>query len=317
MMEEGKMEDCLESKEENGISRKEFIKRTAAGLIGIGVVSSFSVNYGYSEKEATRKLGRTGIRVRPVGFGATRSLENGLLRNALEKGINFVDTGRDYFGGKNEEMVGEVVKNARAKVVIQSKLRIRDRAKSIQTVEGAERIRKEIDLLINQSLKALQTDYVDIMMIHGAESADLIYHEAVVQSFEKAKRSGKIRACGFSTHTNQIDLIKANNEKLFYDVIMVTFNHKGSLVHSLTGRYSEWDQPTLIKELQRAEKNNIGIVAMKTCSAGPYAFPGEKTPSFRSAIKWVLNHSFVGTAAVAMGTFEELKENIQVLEKQI
>jgi len=306
------MEGGRESNEK-GISRKEFIKRTAAGLIGIGVAGSFSVDYGHAERRSARKLGRTGIWVNPVGFGATRSLENGLLKAGLEKGINFIDTGRDYFGGKNEEMVGEVVKSMRGKIIIQSKLRIRDRAKSIQTAEGGERIKKEIALLINQSLKALQTDYVDIMMIHGAESADLIYHEAVVQSFEKAKTSGKIRACGFSTHTNQIDLIKANNEKLFYDVIMVTFNHKGSLVHSQTGRYSEWDQPTLIQELQRAEKNNIGIVAMKICSAGPYAFPDEKNPSFRSAIMWVLKHSFVGTAAVAMGTYEELKENIQVL----
>lgn len=44
------MKDRLESKEENGISRKEFIKRTAAGLIGLGVASSFPINYGYSRK---------------------------------------------------------------------------------------------------------------------------------------------------------------------------------------------------------------------------------------------------------------------------
>jgi uncharacterized protein len=309
------MKDRLESKEENGISRKEFIKRTAAGLIGLGVASSFPTNYGYSEKGKARKLGRTGIQVKPVGFGATRSLENALIKTGLEKGINFIDTGRDYFNGKNEEMVGEVVKTIRDKVVIQSKLRIRNRGKSIQTVEVAERIKREMDSSIDQSLKALRTDYIDIMLIHGAESADLIYHDVVFQCFEKAKTSGKIRACGFSTHTNQTDMIKANNEKLFYDVIMVTFNHKGSLVHSQTGRYSEWDQPAMIKELQKAEKNNIGIVAMKTCSAGPYAFPDEKTPSFLSALKWILNHPFIDTTAVAMATYEELKENIQVLDE--
>ena len=308
------MKDPLKPKDEKGMTRKEFIRRTAAGLIGLGVGGSFPINYGYSEK-APRKLGRTGIRIRPVGFGATRSLEKGLLKIGLEKGINFIDTGRDYFGGKNEEMVGEVVKGQRDKVVIQSKLRIRNRGKSIPTVEAADRIRKEMDSTLDQSLKALQMDTIDILLIHGAESSELIYHDVVIQWFDKAKRSGKIRACGFSTHTNQIDLVKANNEKLFYDVIMVTFNHKGSLVHSQTGRTSEWDQPALIKELQRAEKNHIGLVAMKTCSAGPYAFPDEKPPSFRSAIRWVLNHSFIATAAVAMATYEELRENIQVLNE--
>ncbi len=309
------MKDRLESKKENGISRKRFIKQTAAGLIGLGVASSFPINYGYSEKGAARKLGRTGIQVRPVGFGATRSLDNALLKIGLEKGLNFIDTGRHYFNGKNEEMVGEVTKNMRDKVVIQSKLRIRNGGKSIQTVEVAERIKKEMDSSIDQSLKALRTDYIDVMLIHDSESTDLIYHDVVFQCFEKAKTSGKIRACGFSTHTNQTDMIRANNEKLFYDVIMATFNHKGSLVHSQTGRYSEWNQPSMIKELQRAEKNNIGIVAMKTCSAGPYAFPDEKKPSFRSALRWVLNHSFIGTTAVAMATYEELKENIQVLDE--
>jgi uncharacterized protein len=309
------MEDRLESKKENGISRQEFLKRTVAGLIGFGVASGFPINYGYSEKKAPRKLGRTGILVRPLGFGATRSLESTLLKNGLEKGINFIDTGRHYFNGRNEQMVGEVVKNIRDKVVIQSKLRIRNRGKSIQSVVGAEEIKKEMDSSMDQSLRALQTDYIDIMLIHDAESTDLIYHDAVFQCFENAKTSGKIRACGFSTHTNQTDMIKANNEKLFYDVIMVTFNHKGSLVHSQTGRYSEWDQSAMTKELQKAEKNNIGIVAMKTCSAGPYAFPDEKTPSYRSALKWVLNHPFIGTTAVAMATFEAIKENIQVLDE--
>lgn len=309
------MEDRLKSKEENGISRKEFIKRTAAGLIGLGVASSFSINYGYSEKGAARKLGRTGIQVRPVGFGATRSMEKELLKAGLDKGINFIDTGRHYFNGRNERMVGEVVKNIRDKVVIQSKLRIRDWGKSIQMVEGAERIKKEMDSSIDQSLKALETDYIDIMLIHGAESPALVYHDVVLQCFEKAKTSGKIRACGFSTHSNQTDMIKVNNEKLFYDVIMVSFNHKGSFVHSQTGRYSEWDQASMVKELQRAGKNNIGIVAMKTCSAGPYAFPDEKKPSYRSALKWVLNHSFIDTTAVAMATYDEIKENIQVLDE--
>ena len=309
------MKNREESKEENGISRKKFIKQTTAGLIGLGVASSFPISYGYSEKGAARKLGRTGIQVRHVGFGATRSLENALLKIGLEKGLNFIDTGRHYFNGRNEEMVGEVAKSLRDKVVIQSKLKIRNNGKSIQTIEVAERIKKEMDSSIDQSLKALRTDYIDIMLIHDAESTDLIYHDVILQCFEKAKTSGKIRACGFSTHTNQTDMIRANNEKLFYDVIMVTFNHKGSLVHSQTGRYAEWDQATLLKELQRAEKNNIGIVAMKTCSAGPYAFPDEKKPSFRSALKWVINHSLIGTTAVAMATSEELKENIQVLDE--
>jgi aryl-alcohol dehydrogenase-like predicted oxidoreductase len=80
-----------------------------------------------------------------------------------------------------------------------------------------------------------------------------------------------------------------------------------------TGRYSEWDQSTLEIEMDKTKKNGIGLVAMKTCSAGPYA-PDEKTkPSFEHALRWIMKQDKVHTMAVAMGNFDQIEENRRAL----
>jgi hypothetical protein len=80
----------------------------------------------------------------------------------------------------------------------------------------------------------------------------------------------------------------------------------------LSGRSSEWDQPRVEIELEKAHRNQLGVVAMKTCSAGPVAFKGAPEASFKGALKWVLDHAFVGTMAVAMSNMDQIKENASV-----
>jgi len=103
------------------------------------------------------------------------------------------------------------------------------------------------------------------------QEEDLLFHPEVMKFFDGMKSSGVIKAHGFSTHNDLINLHERNNKELFYDVIMVPFNHKGSFVHSVNGRYSEWDQDRLISALTEAGNKGIGVVAMKTCSGGKYS----------------------------------------------
>jgi hypothetical protein len=303
------------------ISRKSFLSKASAGLLTFGLFQGeqFMPSDSKSEDKQTftgyRLLGKTGIRVSPVGFGASRTMEPMLLNSALKAGINFIDTGRSYYNGQNEGMVGKVIKGMRKEVIIQSKFRLRPReiGEKLDSKAAYNKINKMMRSSLTESLKALQTDYIDVLLIHGATSTDIINHKAVMEFFHNAKEKGQIRACGFSSHSNQVELLKAANESKSYDVIMVPYNHKGSYTHSNTGNYSEWDQPALEKELAKAEQNNIGIIAMKTCSAGPYAFDGESESSYSSALKWILNHSYINTMAVAMGNLGELKEDLQAM----
>jgi predicted aldo/keto reductase-like oxidoreductase len=94
---------------------------------------------------------------------------------------------------------------------------------------------------------------------------------------------------------------------------MVPFNHKGAFTHSLSGQYSEWDQQKLISLLTTASEKGKGVIAMKTCSGGPYSPSPGTQPDFRQAVKWVLGNKFVSAAAIAMASFEQVDEHLPLL----
>ena len=303
------------------LSRKEFLKKSSKGLLALTLLrqiplSLFPAPAAYAQAAPHyRTVGRTKIKVSPVGFGASRTMEPALVKSVLDRGINFFDTGRHYFNGQNEVMLGKAVRGIRKEVVIQSKARISLRGKKdlCTSTEGSKKITSMLNTSLKESLKALQTDYIDIFLIHGASTIATIEHEAVMRFLSAAKEKGQIRACGFSSHDNQVALLKTANNNKFYDVIMIPYNHKGSYTHSLGGHQREWDQPALELELQKAEGNKVGIIAMKTCSAGAYSPDGKSTPSYKAALKWILNHSYVSSMAVAMGNVKEINENVQAM----
>ena len=126
-----------------------------------------------------------------------------------------------------------------------------------------------------------------------------------------AKKAGKIRAGGFSTHSNQAILVAHNTANPFYDVIMVAFNHRGGYVHANSGRKYDWDQTPLVKELKAAASAGTGIVAMKTCSGGTLSMDPDRLASLPQAVKWVLMQDYVHTAVPAMASFSQVESHIQ------
>jgi predicted aldo/keto reductase-like oxidoreductase len=158
-------------------------------------------------------------------------------------------------------------------------------------------------------MKALNTDYIDVMLYHDAKDENLLFHKETMKFFEEMKKSGVLKAHGFSTHNDYMNLPERNNSEAFYNIIMVPFNHKGSFVHSVNGRYSEWDQNKLISILTEAEKKGIGVVAMKTCSGGKYSPSAIMEPDYKEAVLWVLQHKFISSASIAMSSFEQVDEH--------
>jgi len=304
------------------ITRKEFLERSTAGVLGCSIMGPWKGPFGPPAKGGpapeSRTLGRTGIKVSPLGFGASRTMERALLKTALDAGLNFFDTGRGYFNGQNEVMIGDLIKGIRDSAVVQTKVRINrqggDDAPAASPMLA--RVGQIMDNSLNQSLKALGSDYVDVLLLHGVASPAVLRNEAVMAFLEKAKKGGRIRACGFSAHANQVELLRAAVEVGLYDVAMIAYNHRGAYKHSNSGRRGEWDKAALDAELERVRKAGMGIVAMKTCSGGPYQPPGESRPSFKAAIQWVVRNGNVQVAAAAMGNMDEVKENLQVLSEK-
>ena len=118
---------------------------------------------------------------------------------------------------------------------------------------------------------------------------------------------------GFSVHSHQTEFLHRANALRFYDVVMVGYNHKGSMVHSLTGIYRKFDNQGIERELAVAHNCGMGIIAMKTCSGGPYAPAPATEPSLPFAVQWVLNKPFVDVTAVAMANFDQINEHTSLL----
>lgn len=299
------------------ISRKEFFTKALTGLAGISIVSKRTTGISNPGLEL-RGIGDTGIMISPICFGAPRTNDESLIKYALDKGINFIDTGLSYGNGNNLKLVGRAIAGRRNKVVIQSKIRLEENELPSKGKgrKGAEEIRDALSSKLEVSLKSLNTDYIDLLLYHDALDENLLFHPEEMKFFSEMKKSGVIKACGFSAHNENMNLLERNNSEAFYDTVMVPFNPKGSFVHSLTGKYAEWDQNKLINILTEAGKKGIGVVAMKTCSGGKYSPSADIEPSYKEAVLWVLKHKFISSAAIALANFEQVDEHTSWFQGQ-
>jgi predicted aldo/keto reductase-like oxidoreductase len=188
-------------------------------------------------------------------------------------------------GGQNEVVVGHVMKTRRKEAFLATKFRA-----------GTE---AEIRNSIKTSLESLQTDYVDIFQAHGLNTVDEVQNETMLNVLSKIKKEGKTRFCGFTTHRNQVELIKAAIPMKFYDIILVAYNFKST--------------PELTAVIEEAAKAGIGMVAMKT-QAGGYTDSkmGNLSPH-QAALKWVLQNRGIATTIPSMVNYDQLNENIQVM----
>jgi aryl-alcohol dehydrogenase-like predicted oxidoreductase len=145
-------------------------------------------------------LGNTGIRISEIGFGCMSlgndHVSNGrLLHAAVDAGINFFDTADLYARGENELTVGNAFKDRRDKVIIATK--VGNRLREDGSGWDWNPTRAYILQAVEQSLRRLQTDYIDLYQLHGGTIEDPI--DETISAFEELKQQGKIRAYGISS----------------------------------------------------------------------------------------------------------------------
>jgi len=138
-----------------------------------------------------------------------------VLRYAYDLGINLFDTAEGYMRTMSEAYLGQALKDVRHNVVISTKHvvsspQIKDRNAHIARIEG--------------SLKRLETDYIDIALLHNVSNPSLLENEDVLSAYAQLKKDGKIRFAGFSTHVAQ-DIFPKLLELNFYDVALFIYNH--------------------------------------------------------------------------------------------
>ncbi|RSK29046.1 aldo/keto reductase [Bacillus sp. HMF5848] len=204
----------------------------------------------------TRTLGDTGIHVSEVGFGAwqlgndkdwsamTETEAMHLVHAALSEGCNFFDTAPNYGSGNSETLLGKALKGKRDQVVINTKFG--------HHADGT--LNFDVNALrysVEGSLRRLQTDYVDTILLHNPPYELLNGDSPHYEVLEQLKAEGKIRAYGASVDSSKdmLQLIETTNSK----VIEVLFN----IMHQET-----------TQAFNKAKEKGVGLIAKVPLDSG-------------------------------------------------
>lgn len=241
-----------------------------------------------------KTLGKTGLKVTTVGFGCMITSDGSVVERAADLGITYFDTARGYMGGNNERMVGAALKSKRKNVTLSTKSHGATKADALRDLDT--------------SLKELGTDYVDIWYLHAKQRPGDVTAE-LVEAQQEAKKAGKIRFAGVSTHSGQQELIPWLAKNPDIDVILTAYNFTM--------------QPFMQSALQEAERAGKGIVAMKVMAGGtrrvqrsdPNYAKLTREGAMLAALKWVLNNPSVHTTVPSMTDMDQLDENLRAMSE--
>jgi hypothetical protein len=295
----------------NRMTRRKFLARAAQGattmaalpLIGMAQTPGPEQKAAGTGNVITRTLGRTGISVPVVNMGVMNADNPALVRRAFEAGMRLFDTAAHYQRGRNEEMVGSVLQElkARDQAIIVTKVFLPPPQREIP----AEQVRDYFLKTAEESLRRLKTDHVDVLLSHNVWTVDYLKNPGVLEALQLLKKQGKTRFVGFSTHQGMAECLEAAAGMGLYDVVLTTFN------------YSLHDYAPLHQALAKAAAAGIGLIAMKTqCQQDWYReeMPEELKAFYRGQVmhpallKWALNQNFITCAVPGFVNFQQLEE---------
>lgn len=296
------------------LKRRAFLKKGLAGLAAAGAIpgavkaaafgSAKPSTGGAGQAPATpiiRTLGRTGLKIPVVSMGVMNADNPAVVQAALDSGIVMLDTAHGYQRGRNEEMIGQVVKGRpRDSFIIATKVPGPSRDKSLQGLDP-QALRKAYLDKFDLSLKRLGLDHVEILYLHNTATREDVQNQEIMDALQTAKTSGKARFIGITTHSNEPAVIRAAIGAKVYDVVLTSYN------------FRQDHREEVRKAVAEAAAAGLGIVAMKT-QAGAYWDKERQQPiNMRAALKWVLNDPNVTTAIPGFTTFDQLKEDLTVM----
>lgn len=294
------------TKTQNSLKRRSFLKWSAAGLAGAAVMpvkvfSQTPPDSAAAKKPVIRTLGRTGLKLPVVSMGVMNSDNPNLIRAALDRGIVMLDTAHGYQRGRNEVIIGEVLKGRpRDSYVIATKVPAPGRDRRSGAIPPDIKPEPFLEMF-EISLQRLGVDHVDILYQHNVHAREQALHETILGALQKIKKEGKARFIGVTTHSNEPEVIRAAVEGKVHDVVLAAYN------------FRQDHRDEVKRAIAEAAGAGVGIVAMKT-QAGAFWDKEKQQPiNMKAALKWVLNDANVTTAIPGMTTFDQLEEDLAVM----
>jgi predicted aldo/keto reductase-like oxidoreductase len=292
------MSDAYEkTAKDGGVTRRDFLSLAVAATCAAGAEK---LSWAADSKSGMtyRTLGRTGEKVSVVGLGgyhlARQSQEQEsieIIRTGLDSGINFLDNCWDYNGGESEVRMGKALRDG-----------YRQRAFLMTKIDG--RTKKAATQQLEESLRRLQTDHVDLLQFHEVirmDDPDRIFAagggmEAVVE----AKKAGKVRYIGFTGHKSPDIHLKmletADAHHFHFDAVQMPLN-------VMDAHYNSFEK----KVLPVLVENEIGVLGMKPM--GDSIILGSKTVEPIECLHYAMN---LPTSVVITGC-----DSLQILKQAL
>lgn len=226
-----------------------------------------------------RTLGKTGERVSAIGLGGSHlggsdvdeSLAIRIIHRAMDEGVNFLDNSWDYHDGVSEKRMGKALRDGR-----------RDKAFLMTKIDG--RSKKEAAKQLDESLKRLQTDYIDLVQHHEViryeDPVRIFGEDGANEALAEARQAGKLRYIGFTGHKDphiHLYTLQLAAERGFeFDAVQMPLNVMDAHYRS----FEELVLPKLVEE-------NIGVLGMKSMGGG--VILKSKTVSATECLHYALN----------------------------
>jgi aryl-alcohol dehydrogenase-like predicted oxidoreductase len=286
-----------------GFTRRSFVKGSAAAVtasfvIGRGTVASGNSQTADTEGVPQRPLGKTGALVSCLGVGGyhlgsikedKESTE--LVARALDAGVNFFDNCWEYHDGVSEERLGMALKGKRDKAFVMTKVCTHGRGKGVAMNQ------------LEESLRRLQTDYLDLWQIHEVvyyNDPDLIFAaNGAAEALLAAKKQGKVRFIGFTGHKNPAIHLKMLSHDFPFDTVQMPLN-------ALDATFRSFEQQVL----PEAKRRGIAVLGMKSLGgSGEIAVNGAVTAE--EGLRYAMSLP-VATTISGMDSLVVLEQNLRV-----
>ena len=227
-----------------------------------------------------------------------------LIREAIDGGVNYIDTAYPYHSGESEKIVGLALRDGyRERVKLATKLPC-----------WAVKTRADMDRLLNEQLEKLQTDHVDFYLLHalGRDRWDKMKELGALEFLDSAVKDGRIRYPGFSFHDE-------------YDVfadIMASYDWKMAQIQY---NYLDIDHQAGRRGIALAREKGVPLVIMEPLRGGALAKPSadiqaimDAYPEKRSPVDWAFrfvgDESQVAVILSGMSDEEQLRDNLRIFD---
>ncbi len=181
--------------------RREFLKQLCLAGTALMLGGRAHAADAARSQVPRRKLGRHDVTVSSLCLGgyalrlASDEVARKIVDTALELGVDFFDNAWDYHDGRSEELMGKCIRGRRGKVFLMTKVCTHDKGG-----------RKEAMAMLEQSLKRLGTDHLDLWQVHALSTQDQVKNAfaagGVIEALDEARKQGKVRFVGFTGHTD-------------------------------------------------------------------------------------------------------------------